>query len=64
MGVDRLTEDSPFAVLTSAALESSEGFVLSRASPLEEASATLCEDVRSRLLANIVVIIIIVRARR
>lgn len=39
--------DNTFAVLTSAALDSSEGDVLSLASPLDVASATRREDLKS-----------------
>lgn len=53
MGVGRVTLDKCFAVLISAALEIGEGVAFSRARPLDEASATRREDLRSSLLASI-----------
>lgn len=47
MGVGRVTLDNLFAVPMSAALDNSEGLVLSRARPLDEASATRREDLSS-----------------
>ena len=42
-----MTLDNCFAVVMRAALDSCEGATLSLASPLEEASATRLEDLRS-----------------